>query len=63
LAACALIGAFGLIILTENPSFVVTLAGLLGGKGSDLRLRQRQGAVGGVITISNNVIDDSSVAP
>jgi D-xylose transport system permease protein len=61
LLACALIGAFQGVIITRLriPSFVVTLAGLLGWQGVLIYVFDvDKGAVGGVITISNNVIDD-----
>jgi D-xylose transport system permease protein len=61
LAACAVIGAFQGTIITrlKIPSFVVTLAGLLGWQGVLIYVFDvDKGAVGGVITISNNVIDD-----
>ncbi len=61
LAACALIGAFQGTIITRLriPSFVVTLAGLLGWQGVLIYVFDTdKGAVGGVITISNNVIRD-----
>ena len=61
LAACIVIGAFQGTIITrlKIPSFVVTLAGLLGWQGVLIYVFDvDKGAVGGVITISNNVIDD-----
>ncbi len=61
LAACAVIGAFQGTIITrlKIPSFVVTLAGLLGWQGVLIYVFDvDKGAVGGVITISNNVISD-----
>ena len=61
LAACAVIGSFQGTIITRLriPSFVVTLAGLLGWQGVLIYVFDvDKGAVGGVITISNNVIDD-----
>ncbi len=61
LAACAIIGAFqgALITRLRIPSFVVTLAGLLGWQGVLIYVFDvDKGAVGGVITISNSVIDD-----
>ena len=61
MAACAVIGAFQGTIITRLriPSFVVTLAGLLGWQGVLIYVFDvDKGAVGGVITISNNVIDD-----
>ncbi len=61
MAACALIGAFQGTIITRLriPSFVVTLAGLLGWQGVLIYVFDvDKGAVGGVISISNNVIDD-----
>ena len=61
LAACAVIGAFQGTIITrlKIPSFVVTLAGLLGWQGVLIYVFDvDKGAVGGVISISNNVIDD-----
>jgi D-xylose transport system permease protein len=61
LAACLVIGAFQGTIITrlKIPSFVVTLAGLLGWQGVLIYVFDvDKGAVGGVITISNNVIND-----
>jgi D-xylose transport system permease protein len=61
LAACAAIGAFQGTIITRLriPSFVVTLAGLLGWQGVLIAVFDLdKGAVGGVITVSNNVIGD-----
>jgi D-xylose transport system permease protein len=61
LAACAVIGAFQGAIITRLriPSFVVTLAGLLGWQGVLIYVFDvDKGAVGGVITISNSVIVD-----
>jgi D-xylose transport system permease protein len=61
LLACAIIGAFQGLIITrlKIPSFVVTLAGLLGWQGVLIYVFDvDKGAVGGVISISNNVIDD-----
>jgi D-xylose transport system permease protein len=61
LAACAVIGAFQGTIITRLrvPSFVVTLAGLLGWQGVLIYVFDTdKGAVGGVITVSNGVIDD-----
>jgi len=61
LAACAVIGLFQGTIITrlKIPSFVVTLAGLLGWQGVLIYVFDvDKGAVGGVITVSNNVIDD-----
>ena len=61
MAACALIGAFQGTIITRLriPSFVVTLAGLLGWQGVLIYVFDTdKGAVGGVITVSNSVIDD-----
>ena len=61
LAACAVIGVFQGTIITrlKIPSFVVTLAGLLGWQGVLIYVFDvDKGAVGGVITVSNNVIDD-----
>jgi D-xylose transport system permease protein len=59
--ACLIIGAFQGTIITrlKIPSFVVTLAGLLGWQGVLIYVFDvDKGAVGGVITVSNNVIDD-----
>jgi D-xylose transport system permease protein len=59
--ACAVIGAFQGLVITrlKIPSFVVTLAGLLGWQGVLIYVFDvDKGAVGGVISISNNVIDD-----
>jgi D-xylose transport system permease protein len=61
LAACAAIGALQGTLITrlKIPSFVVTLAGLLGWQGVLIAIFDAdKGAVGGVITISNNVITD-----
>lgn len=61
LLACAAIGAFQGTLITRlrMPSFVVTLAGLLGWQGVMIAIfNTDKGAVGGVITISNNVISD-----
>ncbi len=61
LLACAVIGAFQGLVITrlKIPSFVVTLAGLLGWQGVLIYVFDvDKGAVGGVISISNNVIDD-----
>ena len=61
MAACALIGLMQGTIITrlKIPSFVVTLAGLLGWQGVLIYVFDvDKGAVGGVITVSNNVIDD-----
>jgi D-xylose transport system permease protein len=61
LAACAVIGFFQGTIITRLriPSFVVTLAGLLGWQGVLIYVFDvDKGAVGGVITISNYVVDD-----
>jgi D-xylose transport system permease protein len=61
MGACAVIGALQGVIITRLriPSFVVTLAGLLGWQGVLIYVFDvDKGAVGGVISISNNVIDD-----
>jgi D-xylose transport system permease protein len=61
LAACFVIGAFQGTIITrlKIPSFVVTLAGLLGWQGVLIYVFDvDKGAVGGVINVSNSVIDD-----
>jgi D-xylose transport system permease protein len=61
MGACAVIGAFQGTIITRLriPSFVVTLAGLLGWQGVLIYVFDvDKGAVGGVISISNGVIDD-----
>jgi len=61
MAACFVIGAFQGTIITrlKIPSFVVTLAGLLGWQGVLIYIFDvDKGAVGGVITVSNYVIDD-----
>ncbi len=61
MAACALIGAFQGTIITrlKIPSFVVTLAGLLGWQGVLIFVFDTdKGAVGGVITVSNRFIAD-----
>ena len=56
LATCALIGAFQGTLITRLglPSFVVTLAGLLGFQGVMLLILGK----GGVVPINNNVIND-----
>jgi D-xylose transport system permease protein len=61
LGACAAIGVLQGTLITRLriPSFVVTLAGLLGWQGVMIAIfNTDKGAVGGVITISNNVITD-----
>jgi D-xylose transport system permease protein len=61
MATCFLIGAFQGTIITrlKIPSFVVTLAGLLGWQGVLIAVfNADKGAVGGVITVSNNIIDN-----
>jgi D-xylose transport system permease protein len=61
MAACAVIGAFQGAIITrlKIPSFVVTLAGLLGWQGVLIYVFDTdKGAVGGVINVTNGVIDD-----
>jgi D-xylose transport system permease protein len=61
MAACVVIGAFQGIVITRLriPSFVVTLAGLLGWQGVLIYVFDvDKGAVGGVITVSNNIIVD-----
>ena len=61
LAACAVIGAFQGAIITrlKIPSFVVTLAGLLGWQGVLIYVFDvDKGAVGGVITLPSGVIAD-----
>ena len=61
MAACGVIGAFQGAIITrlKIPSFVVTLAGLLGWQGVLIYVFDvDKGAVGGVISISNGVLDD-----
>jgi D-xylose transport system permease protein len=61
MGACALIGVFQGTIITrlKIPSFVVTLAGLLGWQGVLIYVFDvDKGAVGGVITLSNGVIVD-----
>jgi D-xylose transport system permease protein len=61
MAACAVIGAFQGTLITRLriPSFVVTLAGLLGWQGVLIYVFDvDKGAVGGVISISNNVVND-----
>ncbi len=61
MAACGVIGAFqgALITRLKIPSFVVTLAGLLGWQGVLIYVFDvDKGAVGGVISISNGVLDD-----
>ena len=61
MGACVVIGAFQGIVITRLriPSFVVTLAGLLGWQGVLIYVFDvDKGAVGGVITVSNNIIVD-----
>jgi len=61
MAACALIGAFQGTIITrlKIPSFVVTLAGLLGWQGVLIFVFDTdKGAIGGVITVTNRYIAD-----
>jgi D-xylose transport system permease protein len=61
LAACAVIGAFQGAIITrlKIPSFVVTLAGLLGWQGVLIYVFDvDKGAVGGVISLPSGVIAD-----
>ena len=61
LAACLVIGAFqgALITRLKIPSFVVTLAGLLGWQGVLIYVFDTdKGATGGVINVTNSVIDD-----
>ena len=61
LAACAVIGAFQGAIITrlKIPSFVVTLAGLLGWQGVLIYVFDvDKGAVGGVISLPAGVIAD-----
>jgi D-xylose transport system permease protein len=61
LAACLVIGAFQGVLITRLriPSFVVTLAGLLGWQGVLIYVFDvDKGAVGGVISVSNGVIND-----
>ncbi len=61
LAACAVIGAFQGTVITrlKIPSFVVTLAGLLGWQGVLIWVFDvDKGAVGGVISVSNNIVVD-----
>jgi D-xylose transport system permease protein len=61
LIACLIIGAFQGAIITKLriPSFVVTLAGLLGWQGVLIYVFDvDKGAVGGVISVSNGTIDD-----
>jgi D-xylose transport system permease protein len=61
MAACAVIGAFqgALITRLKIPSFVVTLAGLLGWQGVLIYVFDTdKGAVGGVITVTNGVINN-----
>jgi D-xylose transport system permease protein len=61
LAACAVIGAFQGAIITrlKIPSFVVTLAGLLGWQGVLIYVFDvDKGAVGGVISLPSGVISD-----
>ncbi len=61
LIACLIIGAFQGTIVTRLriPSFVVTLAGLLGWQGVLIYVFDvDKGAVGGVISVSNGVIAD-----
>ena len=61
LGACLVIGAFQGVLITrlKIPSFVVTLAGLLGWQGVLIYVFDvDKGAVGGVISISNGVLND-----
>ena len=61
LAACLVIGAFQGTLITRLriPSFVVTLAGLLGWQGVLIYVFDTdKGATGGVINVTNSVIDD-----
>jgi D-xylose transport system permease protein len=61
LAACLAIGAFQGTLITRLriPSFVVTLAGLLGWQGVLIYVFDTdKGATGGVINVTNGVIDD-----
>jgi D-xylose transport system permease protein len=61
LATCAIIGAIQGLLITRLglPSFIVTLAGLLGWSGFLLWLIDRDSAAtGGTITVSSNVIND-----
>jgi len=61
MGACAVIGLMQGTIITrlKIPSFVVTLAGLLGWQGVLIYVFDvDKGAVGGVITVSNNIIND-----
>jgi D-xylose transport system permease protein len=61
LAACAVIGAVQGLLITRLglPSFVVTLAGLLGWEGFLLYLIQHdKSATGGTISVTSNVIND-----
>jgi len=61
LGACVIIGAFQGVLITrlKIPSFVVTLAGLLGWQGVLIYVFDvDKGAVGGVISISSGVLND-----
>jgi D-xylose transport system permease protein len=61
LAVCAVIGAVQGLLITRLglPSFVVTLAGLLGFEGLLLYLIQHdKAATGGTISVTNNVLND-----
>jgi D-xylose transport system permease protein len=61
MAACLAIGAFQGTLITRLriPSFVVTLAGLLGWQGVLIYVFDTdKGATGGVINVTNGVIDD-----
>ena len=61
LSACLVIGTFQGAIITrlKIPSFVVTLAGLLGWQGVLIYVFDSdKGATGGVINVTNGVIDD-----
>src|SRR5271168_1093864 len=61
MAACAVIGAFqgALITRLRIPSFVVTLAGLLGWQGVLIYVFDvDKGAVGGVISLPSGVLND-----
>ncbi|HEX3824867.1 MAG TPA: ABC transporter permease [Mycobacteriales bacterium] len=61
LASCAVIGLIQGLLITRLglPSFVVTLAGLLGWNGFLLYLIQRdKAATGGTIAVTSNVLND-----
>jgi D-xylose transport system permease protein len=61
LAVCAVIGAFQGLLITRLglPSFIVTLAGLLGWEGALLYIIQHDKyATGGTVSVTSDVIND-----